>query len=138
MAVIELKLDPSKRDLKAFGWMLLGFVALLGGLIAWRFEAWQATKWVWIIGGALWALYTAITPLRRPIYLGWMYAAYPIGWTISHLMLAVVFYLVITPIGLALRLFGNDPMHRRLEPEAATYWVKRKPVNDIKRYYRQF
>lgn len=138
MAVLELKLDPSKRDLKAFGWMLLVFVALFGGLIGWRFEAWTAAKWIWMVGGVVWGLYTAILPMRRPLYVGWMYAAFPIGWTISHILLGIVFYLVITPIGLGLRLFGNDPMHRRFEPDAASYWVRRPPVKDVKRYYRQF
>ena len=41
----------------------------------------------------------------------------------DHLALGVFFYLVLTPIGVAMRIFGRDPLERRLEPERSTYWV---------------
>ena len=137
MAVIELKLDPSKRDLNIFGFMLIGFVALLGGLVWWKFESPLAAKYVWGIGAALSVVFFAIPPLRLPIYKGWMYAAFPIGWTISHIVLAFTFYLVITPIGLVMRLF-RDPMHRKPDPKLATYWTPRRQTTDMKQYFRQF
>lgn len=138
MAVLELKLDPTKRDLKMFGWMLLAFVVLLGGLVWWKFEAALAARWVWGVGGALWVVYTAAPGARKPIYLGWMYGAFPIGWVISHVILAVVFYLVITPIGLVMKLAGYDPMQRKFEPTAKTYWLPRKQVADVRQYFRQY
>ena len=46
---------------------------------------------------------------------------------ISPVMLGLVFYLCITPIGFLMRLFGKDPLRLRLEPEADTYWIRREP-----------
>ena len=137
MAVIELKLDPTKRDLNIFGFMLIGFTALLGGLVWWKFESLLAAKYVWGIGAALSVVFFVVPPLRLPIYKGWMYAAFPIGWTISHVILAITFYLVITPIGVVMRLF-RDPMHRKPDPNMASYWVPRRQTTDIKQYFRQF
>ena len=48
------------------------------------------------------AAYAAIPALRRPIYLGWLHAVSPIGWTVSHLLLAAMYYLLIYAIGLVL------------------------------------
>lgn len=76
--------------------------------------------------------------LGRAIYVGWMRAAAPIGWTITHVVLALVYYVVLTPIGLLMRLSGRDPMHRRLEPAAESYWIERRNTEDRGRYFRQF
>ncbi len=138
MAMIELKLDPSKRDLNMFGLMLVGFVALLGGLIWWKFESLRAAQYVWGVGGVLAVVYFLAPPLRLPIYKGWMYAAFPIGWTISHIVMAATFYLVITPIGLIMRLVGRDPMHRKPDPSLTSYWTTYPQARDPKRYFRQF
>ena len=47
-------------------------------------------------------------------------------------------YNKMTPIGLVMRAFGWDPMQRKLDPQATTYWLPRQQVTDVKRYYRQF
>jgi hypothetical protein len=86
--------------------------------------------------GALvvWALPRA----GRVLYDGWIEGASPIGWTVTHLVLAAVYYLVLTPIGLLMRLAGRDPMRRTIDPNAATYWIERKNPIESKRYFRQF
>jgi hypothetical protein len=72
------------------------------------------------------------------MYIGWMYLAFPIGWTVSHVLLAVTYYLVLTPIGLIMRAVGRDPMRRRLDPEAKSYWIEHRPDRDPSRYFRQY
>ncbi len=62
----------------------------------------------------------------------------PIGLVISYVILAATYYLVLTPIGLVLRLFGYDPMHRRFDREAKTYWVPREEDANTDRVFRQF
>lgn len=138
MALIELKLDPSKRELTIFGIMLTPFGLLLGALVWWKFQAPTAARVICGLGGTVTGLFFAVPRWQLAIYRGWMYAAYPIGWTVSHVLMAIVFYLVITPIGLVMRLLGYDPMQRRLDRQAATYWVQRQPVTEVKRYFRQF
>jgi hypothetical protein len=49
------------------------------------------------------------------------------GATISRLILVVVFYLVVTPTGLAMRAMGKHPLDLRWDREAASYWNVRKP-----------
>ena len=76
--------------------------------------------------------------LGERLYATWMLAVLPVGWAISHVLLALVYFGVITPIGLGLRLLGRDLLGRRADPNATTYWQERSPRRDPRRYMRQF
>ena len=138
MAVLEINRHPSAGELRWFGVLLAVFVALAGGLVYWRLEAPATARMIWTGGAALTAIYAAAPPLRRWILLGWLYAVFPIGWTLSHLVLAATYYLVVTPIGMLLRLVDGDPLDRGPDRSAASYWTARRPVRDVRRYFRQF
>lgn len=138
MAFIEINENPTSRDLRLFGVLLAGFNVLAGGLAHWRFQAPEAALVVWGAGAALVALYAIVPPLRRRLYVGWLYAAYPIGWTVLHLMLAITYYAVLTPIALVLRLARGDLLERVPDRTAMSYWSVRRPAGDVRRYFRQF
>ena len=59
-------------------------------------------------------------------------------WTLSHVALAATYYLVLTPIGLLLRLVHGNPLDRAPDRSAASYWTARRPLRDVRRYFRQF
>ena len=77
-------------------------------------------------------------PATRIVYLGWMYAAYPIGWTVSHTMMAIAYYLVLTPIGIVMRTVRRDPLGQEIDKSAGSYWTRRKPAQSVDQYFRQF
>jgi len=189
MALIDIKINPSRRDLLIFAVLWAIFFVLLGRLA-------EATPMVLLvaacvtgtafvislifngdyprsrqiigcvipvvlltIGGlekfagvnplhieyALWGVgavglvLIALSPAAgRAIYTHWMFAAMPIGWTLSHVILGAVYYLLITPIGLVMRIVDYDPMSRRMDRAAATYWLPREPRRDSVGYFRQF
>jgi hypothetical protein len=138
MAVIDINTNPSRRDLLWFGLLLPVFFAIVG-LLAWRRTGAPITAMpLWAIGGTVSALFALWPASRRRIYVGWMYAVYPIGWTVSHLLLGVVYFVVITPVGIALRVLRHDPLERRLDRAALTYWVRHNPASRVGRYLRQF
>jgi hypothetical protein len=136
VALIEINENPAKRDLLWFGAVVAAFCGLVGALLHWKFGAPGAAKVVWAIGAAIAIVYYAAPPLRRAMYVGWMYAFWPLGWVLSHLILGVTYYLVITPIGLVLRAMGNDPMRRRFQREAPTYWTPHEETPGG--WFRQF
>ncbi len=128
---------PSELELRWAGLLVFAAFGVIGGLVLWRLEALGAARVLWGIGGAFALLYYAVRPLRRPLYALWMTLTTPIGWAVSHLVLAVVYFGIITPIGSLMRLFGRDALERRLEPEAQSYWVAHDPGGDTGRYLRQ-
>jgi len=139
MAIIEIDRSPSPKTLRWFGVLLGLFFLVVGSLLRWRAGPGTASTVLFALAGALPLLYYLVPPLRRPLYLGWVYAAWPIGLALSFALLAVVYYLVLTPIGLLMRLFGYDSMKRTFDREATSYWVPRSPDKvDPKRHFRQF
>jgi hypothetical protein len=136
--MLPINRHPTGRELRSFGILLVIFVALLGGLVLWRTDSATWARTIWIGGGLLALTYHLAPAARRPIYVGWMYAAFPIGWAISHLLMALIYYGVLTPIGWALRARGRDPLQRRFDRSARTYWVQYTPQRDIERYFKQF
>ena len=138
MAIIEVNRNPGKGELNWFGLIFMAFFGLIGALVWFKLDSHSVARWIWTVAGAVTLLYYAIPPLRRLLYLAWMYAAYPIGWVMSHVVLAIVFYLVFTPIGLLMRLFGKDPMQRRFRKDGGSYWQEHNPHREPGRYFRQF
>src|SRR5207237_1080980 len=76
--------------------------------------------------------------ILRPLYLALTIGTYPVGWVVSHVVLAVIFYGVFTAVALVFRLLGRDALQRRLEPEAASYWQPRTPSRDPRTYFQTF
>ncbi len=138
MALIEINNNPSPDQLRMFGVLLALFFALTGTLIWIRWGLPSAAYALWAAGGTITLLYWIIPALRRPFYLGWMYAAFPVGWTISHLLMVIIYYGVLTPTGLAMRLFRYDPMKKWFEPNGSTYWTEHRSADEPDRYLRQF
>jgi ABC-type uncharacterized transport system permease subunit len=136
--VIEINKNPSRSELKWFGLLLLVFLGVVGAVVNWRFHAPAAARGLWMAGVGLCLVYYALPVLRRPMFIGWMFLAFPIGWTVSHVLLGLTYYLVFTPIGLLIRFLGRDPLHRKFEPDAKSYWVEHDPSGDPSRYFRQY
>lgn len=116
-------IDASPSKLRQFG-LVVGGILAAGGLFMYL----KGASPVWLlIGIALIVLgTTAPIALRYPYY-AWMTLAVVLGLIVAPVVLAALFYLLLTPIGLLQRVFGTDPLARRFEPGAASYW-KKKPV----------
>jgi len=136
--VIELDREVSDRELLWFGVTLPIVFGVVGGIVLWRTESMTAASVLWTVGVLLGFGYFALPPFRRLIYRGWMRAFYPIGWTISHVLLGGIFYLLLTPIGLTMRLLGRAPFAREFDREMQSHWEPRDPRRETKRYFKQF
>jgi hypothetical protein len=75
--------------------------------------------------------------LLRPIFVAWMIAVFPIGWLVSRVFLAALYYGVLTPLGLWFRLRGRDALRRR-RPESVSHWRDKPAAAGAASYYRQF
>jgi hypothetical protein len=130
---------PTNRELRQFAgiWFPL-FWVIVGGVIVWRGGLLVAAGAIVAVAIGIGIVGLIRPRMMRPMFVGWMCAVFPIGWVVSHLLLAVVFYLVIAPLGLVMRFVGRDKLRMRFEPEARTYWTRRPPTPPASRYFRQF
>jgi hypothetical protein len=115
------------QQLRRFGLLVGGIFGLIGlWPVVLRSAAPRA--WALVLGGLL-ILPALVWPTSLgPVYRGWMTIGHALGWVNTRLLLGLVFYGLITPMGLVRRfLLGRDPMRRQFEPEADTYRVPRQP-----------
>jgi carbamoyltransferase len=73
----------------------------------------------------------------RPLYALLTTITYPIGWVVSHILMAILYYGVFTPFGLGLRLAGRDVLCRRRQPSQNSYWAPKPAPDDVRSYFRQ-
>jgi len=138
MAVIEMNWRPSDRELRVFAAVQL-LVASVAAWLLYRRLGWDAAAIGLMTASLAGTVAGLASPqLLRPLFVVWMLAAFPLGWVMSHLLLASVYYGVVTPIGLALRLSGRDPLGLKRQPDATTFWVVRPEPRESKEYFRQF
>ena len=64
--------------------------------------------------------------------------AFPIGFVLSYVIMGTLFFAIITPIGLLVRLFAADPMQRKFDANARTYWTDCRQDRGQESYFKQF
>ena len=140
MSIIsDLKeLKSGKPELRKFGLAVGGVFAALGLLMWLRGKG--LFPYFLTPGLVLLGLGFTIPKVLKPVYWVWMSVGIALGFVISHILLTVFFFLVITPIGLVARAFGKDFLRLKLDREAKTYWlpVERKTPKSPAEYERQF
>jgi hypothetical protein len=133
----DINRAPSVKTLRQFG----GLGLLVFGCLA----CWQGLR---LGHGRAAAILAALAfvfgalGLVRPqslkwVYVAWMVAAFPIGWAVSRLMLAILYFGVFTPIAVIFRVIGRDELHRRRRPQHDSCWVPKAMAADPRSYFRQ-
>ena len=131
------KLDPDRTELRKFGLILGGAFLALGAFAWWRES--PAAPYL-LTPGAVIALVGLVLPAAlRWLFFAWMALGLVLGTIVTAIILTLVFIVAVTPIGLIMRLVGRDPMHRKLEPDATTYWItKTRDIEDKSRLEKYF
>ena len=128
----------SRADLRRFGLTVGGAFALLALVSWWRGHVLPPR--VLAAVGVLLAVPGLAAPARlAPVRRAWMRAATLLGEVNGRILLTVLFYLVIAPVGFVLRHLVRDPLDRSLADGKTSNWIRRErgPV-DIARYEQQF
>ncbi len=118
--------QTTTRDLRQFGLMVGGVFSVIG-LWPVFFRSESPRLWAMILGGLLIVLGTILPRSLKQVYDGWMKLGHILGWINTRIILGIIFYGLVTPMGLVMRLMGKDSMHRAFRQDAATYRVVRTP-----------
>ncbi len=116
----------TRKELRQFG-LLVGAVFTVIGLWPLIFRGEPLRLWAIGLGGFLIVLGAILPQILAPIHKGWMWVGHILGWINTRILLGIVFYLLITPIGLVFRLMGKDTMRQAFAESSTTYRVVRSP-----------
>ena len=139
MALIDIDWKPGRKELRQFALLFLIFSIGFGTLI-YFFKDWPpiVPQVMWVAGVVVGIVGLLFPPLVHPVYVVMMAIALPIGMVVSTVLMTAIYYLVMTPIGALMRMFGYDPMGRKFDAAATSYWVKRVAPANVRRYFRQY
>lgn len=141
--MIKLDLNPAPHIIKQFAWFAVIGMGLLAFAVL-KFTvgfSWDHPTFLICVGvGVLQLLLflAGVTIVSRLLYIVLSVAFIPIGFVLSHVLLAIVYYLVLTPIALVFRLIGRDVIGKKLDKDAKTYWVERSGDRPAASYFKLY
>jgi len=138
--MLKIDFNPPKDQLCQFGAIALGGFTLIGAIATLQFGAPPVVGHVCLALAAVLGLLGAmeLTGPIKPFYVGMMILAWPIGMAISMVLLSLIYYGMFTPVALFFRLTGRDPLERKLDPNAKSYWVARETQRSPASYLRLY
>ena len=134
----EIKtLDTSSKEIRKFALVIAIAMGVIGIFISLKTHNLDVSIWLWGIGLLFLILGFILPIILRPVYSLWMLLAYFIGGIVSRVILTVLFYVVLTPIGLVLRLLGKDILNQKLDKNQKSYWVKKNLSSISKEQFKK-
>jgi len=138
--MIKLDLNPPKDQLYQFGTVALVGFTLVGAVLT------QVIGLPPVVGHIALGLAAALGLLGaqqlagpiKPIFVGMMIVAWPIGMVISFTLLSIIYYGMFTPVSLVFRIRGRDKLNRKLDPTAGSYWITRSAQRTPASYLRLY
>ncbi len=116
--------QATNKELRQFG-LVVGGVFSVIGLWPVVFRGESLRLWAMILGSLLIVLGAIVPQCLKQVYRGWMKIGHVLGSINTRIILGIVYYLLVTPMGIIMRLMGKDPMHRALGENVDTYRVVR-------------
>lgn len=117
----EVKIGTDRN----FGFVFTIFCLVVGGFLLW---SGNNKFWFWLAGAGVFALTALLTPrVLHPLNLLWFKFGMLLHHIITPIVLGLMFFVVFTPIGLLMRLTRKQSLSLKIDPEANTYWIYRKP-----------
>src|SRR6478609_6215247 len=134
----DIPFHPKDRTLRQFAACWLVIFTLLG--LSQYYLKHRPQLGLLLIGGALLLGIPGLfrPKLLRPVFVGWMVLVFPIGWAVSLLLLALLYFVVFTPIAWVLHLAGRDALGRRYASGQETFWSPKRSTFDVIQYFRQY
>ena len=125
-----------RTELRKFALTVAIALCVLGAALVWRGK----THYLgcFILSGVLLSFGIAAPIVLQPLYTAWMALASGMGWVMTRVILTVLFYLVVTPVGLLGRFCGKNFLDVKLDSSAESYWIPTKGEPERSDYEQQF
>jgi len=130
--------NPEITELRKFGLVMAAAIAAVFGLfLPWLFgRPWPT--WPFAVAGVFVAFAAVWPRALAPVQRGWLKLGHALGWFNSRVVLSLLFFVVVLPLGLLMRLLGKDPIARKRDPGAASYRIASAASEDPKSMEKPF
>ena len=117
--------------------MTMGIMFLVISVLCFFRQKYAGTLYTIMVSCVFFIMGLILPVFLKPVYIAWMRLAFILGWVNTRIILVILFYLIFTPAGLLMRLFGIDPLEIKKKEE--TYWKEKEKIafNPIN-YERRF
>ncbi len=127
-------INTDKKEVKKFGFLVGGVLIVISIFMIWKEIAYYQI--LLIISAALILLAVIIPKVLKPIYKIWMTLAVILGWIMTRVILTILFYLIVTPIGVIGRLFGKQFLDLSWKKSTVSFWNKRsESLNEMEKQF---
>jgi Saxitoxin biosynthesis operon protein SxtJ len=134
----DIDFHPTERKLRTFAGLFFAVATTVATWQAWAHQRWLTASSLFTAG----AVVAAIGLLRpmsvRSLYISMTVASFPIGWMMSHLLLAIIYFGLFTPLSVIFRLIGRDALRLRPSPDISTYFKDKPAPVKSQAYFRPF
>lgn len=134
----EIKnIKSGKKELREFGFVIGAALLVLGGVALWRGKG--AAPYMLGAGLLFVGLGLAVPAVLKPLQKAWMALGLVLGFFVSRIVLAILFYGVMTPIGFLMRICGKDVLELRIDRDRASYWqIRTASAGSKENYLNQY
>ena len=139
MSLMKINWSPNHKELRKFGIISLIASALIALLLyVPRGLGIQWAAAICFVGLVIFISSMISLKVTRGIYLGLILLTMPIGLVVSFTLMAIFYFLLLTPLGLIFRLIGRDSLGSKFDSNTNSYWIVRRPPENLDRYFHQF
>ncbi len=130
------KIEATPKKVREFGLILSVILLVLGGIAFWRGH--HQWKFEWPLSAVFLFLTLVLPNAMFYVYKTWMMAAEAISWVVLRVLLGALFYVVLSPVSVTMRLLKKDILDQNLDPSKSSYWNKRTVPVSRERYEKLF
>ena len=139
MAIIEeiKNIKGDKSDWKKFGITMGIILAIIGFFLLWKKN--NYFEYSFFLAAAFFIPGLILPSVLKPVYKAWMALSVVMGFIMTRVIMVIIFYLIVTPIGLIASLTGKKFLDMKIDKSAKSYWIVREKTQKEKSdYERQF
>jgi glucan phosphoethanolaminetransferase (alkaline phosphatase superfamily) len=135
----EIKnIKSNKSEWKKFGMMMGIILTMIGFYLIWKKNN-NYYYYPLSFAAAFFAAGLFLPVLLKPVYKAWMILSVVMGFIMTKVIMVVIFYLILTPLGLIASMTGKKFLDMKIDKSAKSYWITREKTQKLKSdYERQF
>jgi hypothetical protein len=139
MALIEeiKTIKSDKSEWKKFGITMGVILTIIGCFLLWKNN--NSFEYLFILAAVFFISGIIIPTLLKPVYKAWMVLSVVMGYIMTRVIMVIIFYLIVTPIGLIASLTGKKFLDMKIDKGTKSYWIVREKKQTVQSdYEKQF